>query len=281
MQPADAGAYSVQVTNAAGMALSSNAVLTVLEQPAITAQPSCLAVAAGANATFAIGACGSAPLTYQWLLNGLNIPGATDCNYTVTNAQTANAGMYSVQVVNAAGTTISSNALLTVNNPPVLAPIHDLTVHAGTLVLFTNSASDGDVPAQSLTFTLDPGYPSDATLDPLTGVFAWPTIFAQAGTTNPITVRVTDNGTPALSDTRTFNVTVLAPPTLQSITAGTNSVTLSWSAIPGAIYRVQAKDSPSDADWTRSRLTLSPPVLPPRRPIRWPARRDSTAFCVP
>ena len=257
MQPADAGTYSVQVTNAAGTALSSNAVLTVLEPPAITAQPSCLAVAAGANATFAIGACGSAPLTYQWLLNGLNIPGATDCNYTVTNAQTANAGMYSVQVVNAAGTTISSNALLTVNNPPVLAPIHDLTVHAGTLVLFTNSASDGDVPAQSLTFTLDPGYPSGASIDPLTGVFAWPTILAQAGTTNPITVRVTDNGTPALSDTRTFNVTVLAPPTLQSITAGTNSVTLSWSAIPGAIYRVQYKDSPSDADW----IPLPPDIV--------------------
>ena len=245
VQTTDAGAYSAQVANSAGTALSSNAVLTVSqprpEPPVITTQPSSLAVAAGADATFSVAASGTAPLSYEWFLNGLNIPGATDCNYTVTNAQTPNAGTYSVQVVNAAGTAISSSALLTVNNPPVLVPIHDLTVHAGTLVLFTNSASDYDVPAQSLTFTLDPGYPSGASVDPSTGVFAWPTTLAQAGTTNPITVRVTDNGTPALSDTRTFHVALLAPPTFQSVTAASNRVTLSWSAIQGATYRVQVQ----------------------------------------
>jgi hypothetical protein len=247
----------VQVGNAAGTALSSNAVLTVIEPSVITSQPSALAIVAGADATFVVAATGSAPLSYQWLLNGVALAGATESIYTRTNVQTADVGNYSVQVANAAGTSISSNALMTVNNPPVLAAIKDQVVHAGTVVLFTNTASHLDSPAQILTFSLDPGCPCGATIDSGTGVFEWRTTPSQAGTTNPITVGVSGDGTPVLSDARSFTITVVAAPIIQSIVAGTSKVTISRTTIPGTTYRVEYKESPSDSAW----ITLPPDII--------------------
>jgi hypothetical protein len=225
--------------------------------PAIMSEPLGQTVPAGANATFSAEANGTAPLSYQWLLNGTTIAGATDSSYTRTNAQTADAGAYSVQVGNVVGTALSSNAWLTVNNPPLLAAINDQIIHAGTTLLLTNIASDSDVPAQTLTFSLEPGFPAGAVIDPATGLCAWNTTAAQAGTTNPVTVRVTDNGTPALSAAGSFTIIVVAAPTFQAMTAGTNGVTFSWSAIPGATYRIQYKDGLNDADW----ISLTPDVV--------------------
>ncbi|HEY1786676.1 MAG TPA: immunoglobulin domain-containing protein [Verrucomicrobiae bacterium] len=68
-------------------------------------------VAPGANAQLSVGASGqSAPTSYQWIFNGSNLAngnhyaGVTTATLTITNAQSADAGVYSVAVVNAAGT---------------------------------------------------------------------------------------------------------------------------------------------------------------------------------
>jgi RHS repeat-associated protein len=95
------------------------------------------------------------------------------------------------------------------NSPPVLAAIADRTANVGTLLIFTNTATDLDLPAQKLTFSLDPGAPAGATVNPTNGIFRWTPDISQASTTNTITVRVTDNGTPSLGATRTFTVTVM------------------------------------------------------------------------
>jgi autotransporter-associated beta strand protein len=97
------------------------------------------------------------------------------------------------------------------NTPPVLAPVADRFVFAGATLVLTNLASDDDVPAQLLTFSLI-NAPADASLDALTGVFAWTPAAAQAGTTQTCTVVVADNGFPSLSSTQSFLITVLAPP---------------------------------------------------------------------
>ena len=86
--------------------------------PSITNQPQSLSVNQSGNATFTVGADGTAPLAYQWRLNLTNIPGATAVNYTRTNAQPAFMGSYSVVVSNAAGFTTSSNATLNLIVPP-------------------------------------------------------------------------------------------------------------------------------------------------------------------
>src|SRR5207245_7704932 len=95
-----------------------------------------------------------------------------------------------------------------VNLPPALAPISDKTVNEGSLLSFTASASDPDLPQNTLTFSLDAGAPSGAAINSSNGVFSWTPTEAQGPSTNTITIRVTDNGSPVLSDARTFTVIV-------------------------------------------------------------------------
>src|ERR1035438_348179 len=64
------------------------------EAPTIITQPASLAVSASASATFTASAAGTAPLSYQWRLNGTNIAGATGTSLTLSNVQAAQAGNY-------------------------------------------------------------------------------------------------------------------------------------------------------------------------------------------
>ena len=120
VQTSDAGSYSVVVTNIAGSVTSSDAILAVNVPPAITTQPESLTVSQGANATFTVIATGTAPLAYQWYFGGLPVADATDSAFTVVNAQPANAGNYTVEVLNVAGQITSDNAALTVGAPPII-----------------------------------------------------------------------------------------------------------------------------------------------------------------
>jgi hypothetical protein len=98
-----------------------------------------------------------------------------------------------------------------INRPPVLAAIENKTIPEGTQLTINCSVSDPDLPPQIVTFTLDPSAPSGAVIDPATGVFSWTPTEAQGPETNTITVRVTDNGSPALGDGRNFTVTISIP----------------------------------------------------------------------
>jgi len=115
VQATDAGNYSVAVTNAAGSVTSANALLTINTPPTITGQPQGQTIIAGANALFSVTATGTAPLSYQWRINGTNLAGATSGVYTRTNAQPVDAGSYSVVVANSRGSVTSAPAALTVN----------------------------------------------------------------------------------------------------------------------------------------------------------------------
>jgi uncharacterized delta-60 repeat protein len=116
---AQEGIYAVVVTNATGMVLSSNAVLTVQDaSPVITVQPASQPVAAGGTAIFNVVVTGSLPLNYQWSCNGTNLNGATNASLTLNNIQLAQAGNYAVAASNLPGSTVSSNALLTVYTVP-------------------------------------------------------------------------------------------------------------------------------------------------------------------
>jgi hypothetical protein len=95
-----------------------------------------------------------------------------------------------------------------VNNAPVLAPILSRTINEGSLLVVTNSATDPDNPPQTLTFSLDPGAPLGMTINPSTGTINWIPSEAQGPGTYSITVRVADDATPPLSDTKTLSVTV-------------------------------------------------------------------------
>lgn len=114
VQIANAGAYSVAVSNRFGTTLSASATLTVGVPPAVTTQPRNQTVKSGSTVTFTVAATGTAPLRYQWRFNGAAISGATSCSLRLTKVQRKNAGTYSVFVSNAFGSTTSSAATLTV-----------------------------------------------------------------------------------------------------------------------------------------------------------------------
>ncbi|MDW8309490.1 MAG: hypothetical protein RMK20_08970, partial [Verrucomicrobiales bacterium] len=137
-----------------------------------------------------------------------------------------------------------------VNQAPALAAIASRTVHAGMAVTFTNTATDADLPPNALSFSLDPGAPAGASISATTGVFSWLTTPAHAGGAFPITVRVTDNGAPPLSDSKSFTVTVQPPPAIHETRVESGNFLLTWSAIPGVTYRVQYKNNLEDAVWT-------------------------------
>ena len=126
--------------------------------------------------------------------------------------------------------------VLQTNLPPVLEPVSDQTIHVGMTLVLTNPATDPD--GDALTFSLDPGAPGDASVDPNSGIFMWTPDSSFAGTTNDITVQVTDDGAPPLSDAQTFAVTVL-PLTFQATTLSNDVLTISWGSISGLTYRVQ------------------------------------------
>ena len=145
VQPGDAGSYSVVVSNSAGSATSSDAILTVTVPPTppnITSQPLNQTVGQGASATFTVAANGSTPLSYQWSFYGTNLAGATGSSYTRGNAQPTDAGPYSVVVTNTLGSATSSNALLTVIVPPTITnqPLSQ-SITQGSGATFTVAAS--------------------------------------------------------------------------------------------------------------------------------------------
>jgi hypothetical protein len=100
--------------SALGFALTGG--ITPAIAPTISVQPGNQIVTVGGSATFSVIAGGTPIPTYQWNFNGTAIAGATSSSYSVTNAQSANAGSYTVLVSNSAGSVTSSAATLTVNS---------------------------------------------------------------------------------------------------------------------------------------------------------------------
>lgn len=114
VQPADAGAYTVVVSNAAASVTSSAATLAVNTAPVITTQPVGVTAAVGQRATFTVAATGSPAPTYQWQRDGANLAGATNASYTIDSVAIAHAGVYTVRVLNAVSAVVSNGALLAI-----------------------------------------------------------------------------------------------------------------------------------------------------------------------
>jgi hypothetical protein len=182
------------------------------------------------------------------------VPGTGAITWTPTEAQGPSTNVITVVITDNGSPALSTTNGFTVtvnevNTAPSLPAISDRTVHAGQTVTFTSTATDSDLPANTLTYSLDTGAPASASIGLSTGVFTWATTASDANTTNAITARVTDDGTPALDDAKSFTVTVVSAPTANISVAG-NVVTISWTAIANQTYRVQYKNNLDDATWT-------------------------------
>lgn len=106
-QLSDVGAYKARVSSGSGGPSVDSQQANLSVAPigtgaiVITARPLNQSVAVGANVTLSVTATG-AGLTYQWLLNGAALTGATSATYNIPSAQTANAGTYSVRLTSGA-----------------------------------------------------------------------------------------------------------------------------------------------------------------------------------
>ena len=106
-----------------------------------------------------------------------------------------------------------------VNLPPVIDPIADTSLVVGAPLAVDANATDPDVPANTLVFSLFTA-PAGASINAATGVVSWTPGAAQVGP-NSFVIRVTDNGSPALHDDEDFVVTVTPTPnTAPTVNAG-------------------------------------------------------------
>jgi uncharacterized repeat protein (TIGR03806 family) len=148
---------------------------------------------------------------------------------------------------------------LLVNTPPILAAISNRAILAGTTLTITNSATDAEAPPQVLTYSLtSPSPPVGVSINPSNGVFIWRPTIAQAGATNLFSVQVSDNGTPSMSASQAFSVTVNRPaqPVLNNAFMTNGQIRLVIAGDVGPDYTVLA--STNLVDWNAIFTTNQP-----------------------
>ena len=182
-----------------------------------------------------------------------------------TEAEGPSTNMVTLRVTDNGWTNKSDSKTFTiivneVNRKPDLAEIRSVRLNPGSLLLMALSASDEDVPANTLTFSLESGYPAGASMTP-TGVFSWRPSDAQYWTTNVIVVRVTDDGSPAMSATGSMIIVVSGLDELFNAElsggVGAGGLTIQWSSVSGEVYRVNYQQSLRDSTWSN----LPPDIL--------------------
>ena len=97
-----------------------------------------------------------------------------------------------------------------VNDSPVLDPIGNKSVDEQAELTFTATATDQDLPVDTLTFSLDPAAEALGMSITADGDFSWAPTESQGGDSYDATITVTDNGTPNLAHSETISITVNA-----------------------------------------------------------------------
>jgi len=147
----DAGLYDLVVTNPCGSTTTSTASLGINPAcPSITTQPQPIAIDSATTGVFTVVSSGTAPLTYQWRRNtidlvdgpsigGGTISGALTDTLTISSAGYFDSADYGCFVTNACGNTTSNQAALTVAPicPVVTQSPQPLSVGPGGNASFT------------------------------------------------------------------------------------------------------------------------------------------------
>jgi hypothetical protein len=192
--------------------------------PSIKTQPVSQSVTAGRIANFSVATTGSAPLTYQWMKNGVSIRGANSSNYsTPVTTVTDNGAQFRISVSNASGTASSNSALLTVT-APIIPPVITLQpiarfVTAGQAATFS-VATTGTAPIT---------YEWSRNGSPITGATSslyTTALTAASDNGSQFTVRVSNSAGNVVSIPATLTVKPVAVPPGCLLSAG------SWVSTP-------------------------------------------------
>ncbi len=256
----------------------------------LSANPTSLTVNGGTNGTSAITVTPMNGLNGCYTLSASNLPSGVTATYatnpitggastlTLTASNTVTSGTSNVTITATSGllshtTTIALtlNAVTPSNTPPILAPIANQTVNVGQTVAFTASATDTDLPPQTLTFALLAGA-TNATLNASSGAFSFRPLVTQANLTNSFTLKVSDNSTPPLSATQNFSVVVnpLSAPGISNISFGGGQFSFKVGGQNGPDYEIQT--STNLTQWSNILITNSPAL-----PFNWTDTNSSAS----
>ena len=151
VEPPQAGAYTVIITNGFGSITSRVATLTVAATPpVITSQPQSRTNNIGTTALFSVLVDSCPAATFQWCYDGSALAGEVASTLSVANVQLGDAGNYLVKISNSQGSVTSLVAVLTVNTPPVAQNNGSATTEGQSLaiavakLLANDSDADGD-----------------------------------------------------------------------------------------------------------------------------------------
>lgn len=117
------------------------------DSPNITVNPVSTSLCAGsANYVLFVNATGTAPLTYQWQKDGINIPGALNsASYTLSNYTQAEAGVYRCIVTNNCGNDTSAGATVVIYDTPGDPTTSDAgECGAASVTLVASGGTDGN-----------------------------------------------------------------------------------------------------------------------------------------
>jgi DNA/RNA endonuclease G (NUC1) len=136
-----------------------------------------------------------------------------------------------------------------VNDAPVLSSISSRSLLWGGTVSFNAAASDIDVPANNLTFSLNrtggEPVPSNVGFNAATGAFSWTPAGAQAGTTYNFSITVNDNsGAANAAASQNFSVTVNKHRTALVYTGAVSGQYSDPAALGAALTDLDADNSP-------------------------------------
>src|SRR5205814_1839313 len=181
-------------------------------------------------------------------------PGSGVISWTPSEVQGPSTNVVSVSVTDNGVPALSATNSFTVtvtevNLAPVLSVPANQTIDEQTTLSVSASATDADLPANTLTFALVSA-PTGMTINGSSGAISWTPSEAQGPSTNTITVVVTDNGVPALSATNSFTVSLhdALPMSVLSVPANQTIDELSALAVTA---------SATDADVPANTLTFS------------------------
>jgi glucose/arabinose dehydrogenase len=247
---------------------------TASQSPFISAHPTSQTTSVGGSVTFNVSASGSAPLTYQWQRNGVNISGATSSSYTLSNIGLSSSGAtFRAVVTNNFGSATSNSATLTVldNSAPtatITTPLAGTKYNAGQTISFAGTGSDpedGTLPASAFTWWVDffhddTGLHTHPVIPPTSGItsssFEVPLSVHGFNVWYRIYLRVTDSDGQATTTFREVypnrsTYTITSNPTgLQLYLDGESIFTpYSYTTTVGAVQTVEAR-SPQDRNGT-------------------------------
>src|SRR5206468_4091303 len=181
-------------------------------------------------------------------------PSSGVLTWTPTEAQGPSTNLITVRVTDNGAPQLSDTKSFTVvvieaNRAPLLTVPTDQIVTELSTLMVTNTASDADVPANTLTFSLVPE-PGGVTLDPSSSVLPWTPTEAQGPSTNLITVKVTDNGTHQLRSLHSALPIFIEANRAPVLTVTTDQIVTELSTLT-------VTNTASDADVPANTLTFS------------------------